>query len=161
MARHGKLDAAQVESLSKRPLRLDFERQTAPLGPAPHVAQQLRKWLIAWADAKDYDIYADGLRLVTTLDARIQKAANQAVARQMAQLQGPADARFKAGQEHALLQVGFLALDPRDGAVRAWVGSRDYALEQFDHVSQARRPPACRPACATGLRILKTPSRPS
>ena len=141
MASHGALDAARVATLAKRPLRLDFERQTAPLGPAPHVAQQLRKWLIAWADARDYNIHADGLRVVTTLDARMQKAANQAVARQMAQLQAPADARFKAGQEHALLQAGFLALDPRDGAVRAWVGSRDFALEQFDHVSQARRQP--------------------
>ena len=141
MASHGVLDAAQVAPLAKRPLRLDFERQTAAPGPAPHVAQQLRKWLIAWADARDYNIHADGLRVVTTLDARMQKAANQAVARQMAQLQAPADARFKAGQEHALLQAGFLALDPRDGAVRAWVGSRDFALEQFDHVSQARRQP--------------------
>src|SRR6185436_18293859 len=34
-----------------------------------------------------------------------------------------------------------LALDPRNGMVRAWVGSRDFAQEQFDHVSQARRQP--------------------
>ena len=40
-----------------------------------------------------------------------------------------------------MLQAGFLALDPRNGAVRAWVGSRDFAQEQFDHVSQARRQP--------------------
>ncbi|MEO8855614.1 MAG: transglycosylase domain-containing protein [Burkholderiaceae bacterium] len=141
MEKYGKLDAARGATLAKRPLRLDFERQTVSLGPAPHVAQQLRKWLIAWADANDYDIYADGLRVVTTLDARLQKAANQAVARQMTQLQGLADARFKAGQTHVPLQAGFLAMDPRDGAVRAWVGSRDFAQEQFDHVSQARRQP--------------------
>ena len=77
----------------------------------------------------------------TTLDAKLQKLANQAVARQMAQLQKLADGRRKAGQERAVLQAGFLALDPRNGAVRAWVGSRDFAQEQFDHVSQARRQP--------------------
>src|SRR5665647_443579 len=141
MAKHGKLDSARVELLAKRPLRLDFERQVEPLGPAPHVAQHLRKWLIDWADRKGYDIHADGLRVRTTLDAKIQKAANQAVARQMAQLQTLADGRRKAGQERAVLQAGFLALDPRSGAVRAWVGSRDFAQEQFDHVSQARRQP--------------------
>ena len=141
MARYGHLDPARVEALALRPLRLDFERQVVPLGPAPHVAQQLRKWLIAWADDKGYDIHADGLRVVTTLDARMQKAANQAVARQLAQLQSLADGRFKPGQERAALQAGVLALDPRDGAVRAWVGSRDFAQEQFDHVSQARRQP--------------------
>ena len=141
MARHGDLDAARLEALSRRPLKVDFERQTLPLGLAPHVAQQLRKWLITWADDHDYDIQTDGLRVVTTLDAGLQKAANQAVARQMAQLQSLADGRVKAGQERAVLQAGFLALDPRDGAVRAWVGSRDFAVEQFDHVSQARRQP--------------------
>jgi len=141
MAKYGKLDPARVEPLAGRPLRLDFERQTEPLGPAPHVAQHLRKWLIAWADRKGYDIHADGLRVRTTLDVRIQKAANQAVARQMAQLQKLADGRRKAGQERAVLQAGFLALDPRSGEVRAWVGSRDFAQEQFDHVSQARRQP--------------------
>ncbi|MGH8805374.1 MAG: penicillin-binding transpeptidase domain-containing protein, partial [Polaromonas sp.] len=141
MAKHGKLDPARVEVLAKRPLKLDFERQTEPLGPAPHIAQHLRKWLIGWADHKGYDIHADGLRVRTTIDAKIQKAANQAVARQLAQLQMLADGRRKAGQERAVLQAGFLALDPRSGAVRAWVGSRDFAQEQFDHVSQARRQP--------------------
>ncbi|MEO8121823.1 MAG: penicillin-binding transpeptidase domain-containing protein, partial [Rhodoferax sp.] len=141
MAKHGKLDPGRVEGLAKRPLRLDFERQVELLGPAPHVAQHLRKWLIDWADRRGYDIHADGLKLRTTLDAKIQKAANRAVARQLAQLQTLADGRRKAGQERAVLQAGFLALDPRNGEVRAWVGSRDFAQEQFDHVSQARRQP--------------------
>ena len=141
MATHGKLPRAQVEALAKRPLRLNFERQVEPLGPAPHVAQQLRKWLITWADRRDYNIHADGLVVRTTIDSRLQKAANQAVARQMAQLQSLADGRRRAAQDRPLLQAGFLALDPRNGFVRAWVGSRDFAQEQFDHVSQARRQP--------------------
>ena len=141
MAKHGKLDPARLDALGKRPLRLDFERQVEPLGAAPHVAQHLRKWLISWADSKGYDIHSDGLRVRTTIDANIQKLANQAVARQLAQLQKLADGQRKAGAERALLQAGFLALDPRSGAVRAWVGSRDFAQEQFDHVSQARRQP--------------------
>jgi penicillin-binding protein 1A len=141
MAQYGKLDPARVETLAKRRLRLDFERQVEPLGPAPHVAQHLRKWLIDWADRKGYDIQTDGLRVHTTLDPRLQKAANQALARQLAQLQTLADRQRKAGQERAVLQAGFVALDPRSGEVRAWVGSRDFSQEQFDHVSQARRQP--------------------
>jgi penicillin-binding protein 1A len=141
MAKHGKLDAAKVQALAARPLRLDFERQVEPPGPAPHVAQHLRKWLIEWADRRGYDIHADGLVVRTTIDAKLQKAANLAVARQMAQLQKLVDARHKAGEERPVLQAGFLALDPRSGFVRAWVGSRDFETEQFDHVSQARRQP--------------------
>jgi penicillin-binding protein 1A len=141
MARHGKLDALRLEALQKRPLRLDFERQTEPLGPAPHVAQLVRKWLVEWADRNDYNIYADGLVVRTTISSRHQKAANLAVARNMARLQSLADTQRKRGQERQLLQAGFLALDPRNGHVKAWVGSRDFAQEQFDHVSQARRQP--------------------
>ena len=141
MVKQGDLEPARLDALARQPLKLDFERQLVPLGAAPHVAQQLRKWLIAWADDKGYDIQTDGLRVITTLDGRMQKAANQAMARQLAQLQPLVNTRFKAGQERAALQAGFVALDPRDGAVRAWVGSRDFTQEQFDHVGQARRQP--------------------
>ena len=141
MASFGKLDPAQLPALSARPLKLDFERQVEPIGPAPHVAMHLRKWLIEWADRKGYDIYADALVVRTTLHSRMQRAANQAVARQLAQLQPLADARRRRGEERSLLQAGFLALDPRDGQVRAWVGGRDFSQEQFDHVAQARRQP--------------------
>ncbi len=39
------------------------------------------------------------------------------------------------------LETGFVALDPQTGAVRAWVGSRDFWKGQFDHVAAARRQP--------------------
>ena len=39
------------------------------------------------------------------------------------------------------VQAGFMALDPRNGAVLAWVGSRDFAQDPFDHVQAARRQP--------------------
>jgi penicillin-binding protein 1A len=141
MARRGKLAPAQMEALAKRPLRLDFERQVEPPGLAPHVAQQLRKWLIAWADERDYDIHADGLVVRTSLDSRLQKAANLALVRQLDRLQALADGWRPRAQAGPVLQGGFVALDPRNGFVRAWVGSRDFAQEPFDHVAQARRQP--------------------
>ena len=140
MATQGKLTSQQVATLSKRPLRLDFERQTPDLGPAAHVAQAVRKWLIQWADQRDYDIYSDGLVVHTTIDSRLQQAANQAVTKQLASLRSLAE-RSRKGPESSRLQAGFMAMDPRNGYVRAWVGSSDFADEPFDHVSQARRQP--------------------
>ena len=61
MLKHEQLSQAQFDTLKKRPLKVDFERQTEPLGPAPHFTQQLRRWLIEWADRNDYNIHADGL----------------------------------------------------------------------------------------------------
>ncbi len=141
MVKHGKLEAKRADALARLPLKIDFERQDAQLGPAPHVAQWVRKWLIAWADARGLNIYADGLVVRTTLHSRLQKAANQALARQLDALQPLADRRRKKGEEKVPLQAGFMALDPRNGHIMAWVGSRDFAQEQFDHVNQARRQP--------------------
>ncbi|HIV69489.1 MAG TPA: transglycosylase domain-containing protein [Candidatus Aquabacterium excrementipullorum] len=39
------------------------------------------------------------------------------------------------------LEAGLVAIDPSTGAVRAWVGSRDHEIEQYDHVAQAQRQP--------------------
>ena len=189
MVKRGVLLDATFAQLKKRPLRIDFERQEEPTGPAPHFAQQLRKWLISWADKNDYNIYTDGLVVHTTLDARLQNWANQAVARQGRSLQGIADAgwsqrdgwnpanplvqalvrespEYRAALKTApdadaalkdlladkafmrrlrtdktRVQAGLLAMDPATGAVRAWVGSRDFTIDGFDHVQQARRQP--------------------
>ncbi|RQR51143.1 penicillin-binding protein [Burkholderia sp. Bp9125] len=189
MVKYGKLTPAQFEQLKRRPLRIDFERQKEPPGPAPHFAQQLRKWLIAWADRNDYNIYSDGLIVRTTIDARLQAMATQALKQQANALQGIANGAWSgrdgcgtdnevfrvfmreapeykamedAGKGDAAamkalaadrgfmralckaktdVQAGFLAIDPRNGQIRAWVGSRDFTSEPFDHVVQARRQP--------------------
>jgi len=141
LARHGLLTPERARELGQRPMRVDFERQEEPIGIAPHVAQHVRKWLIAWADRNGYDIHSDGLVVRSTIHSRLQRAANQAVARQLGQLQPLADRRRQRGEERALLQAGFLAMDPRNGHLLAWVGSSDFKDDQFDHVNQARRQP--------------------
>ncbi|MCW5657634.1 MAG: transglycosylase domain-containing protein [Burkholderiaceae bacterium] len=54
-----------------------------------------------------------------------------------------ADAAFMAAlrERKTRLEAGLVAIDPRSGHVRAWVGSRDFATDSFDHVQQARRQP--------------------
>jgi penicillin-binding protein 1A len=189
MVKYGKLTPAAYQTLSRRPLRIDFERQTEPPGPAPHFAQQLRKWLAAWADRNDYNIYSDGLVVRTTIDSRLQSMATQAVTLQGNQLQGIANSawgaragcsgakdlmpvflretpEFRAAKDAGLsddealkklaadralvqsvcdaktrVQADFLAMDPRNGQIKAWVGSRDFSQDPFDHVQQARRQP--------------------
>ncbi|HSW19999.1 MAG TPA: transglycosylase domain-containing protein [Ramlibacter sp.] len=141
MAKAGKLDAAQVAALARRPLGVDFEKQEEALGPAPHLAQWLRRWLIEWADRNGFNMYADGLIVRTTIDSKLQNAANQAVARQLTSLQALATRAAPKGEAPPQLQAGFMAMDPRTGFIRAWVGSRDFATDQFDHVNMARRQP--------------------
>ncbi len=37
------------------------------------------------------------------------------------------------------LNAGFVAIDPKNGQVRAWIGGGDYGRVQFDYVDQSRR----------------------
>ena len=94
MVKHGKLEDAKFEGLKKKPLKVDFERLPEQLGSAPHFSQYVRRWLIEWADRNDYNIHADGLVVRTTIDARLQAQANQAVARQADKLQGVANGEW-------------------------------------------------------------------
>ncbi|WP_414709081.1 penicillin-binding protein 1A [Ramlibacter sp.] len=210
MVKEGKLDEARYERLKTQPMKLDFERVPELDNAAPHLARYLRQWLVEWADQHDYNIYADGLVVRTTIDSRLQQMATKAVERQTAALQAVADVEwsrsslvalgsdpknyaaahgkyasfeyfwnsnpklvtawikdseeYKAAREQGqseeqaikdlranaefmralrkektMLQAGFLALDPQTGAVKAWVGSRDWEHDKFDHVYQARR----------------------
>ncbi len=189
MVKREVLNSAEFERLKQRPLKLNFERQEVPAGIAPHFAQQVRKWLIDWADSEGYNIYSDGLVVHTTLDSRMQDAALKAVRRQAQTLQHVAHTNwskrggwtvdnplvqtmvresnaFAALREKGVsaeeaqqtllkdqtfmqqlrkdklrIEAGFVAMDPETAAIRAWVGSRDYATDAFDHVQQARRQP--------------------
>lgn len=212
MVKREVLSQAEFDRFKTQPIHLNFARQPEPLGPAPHLAVQIRKWLVDWADRNDRDIYTGDLRIHTTIDSRVQALANRAVARQMELLQAVADvewgrssgallsgdarnyaqarrqvapfahfwktktdivdqfvrettayqnavkagttpedalAEFKSNEEFMAklraektrLQAGFVAIDPFTGHVKAWVGSRDFKTDEFDHVVQARRQP--------------------
>ncbi|HVO95270.1 MAG TPA: penicillin-binding transpeptidase domain-containing protein, partial [Terriglobales bacterium] len=59
----------------------------------------------------------------------------------LAQLKNNKDFMAKLRADKTRLQAGFVAIDPLTGYVKAWVGSRDFETDQFDHVVQARRQP--------------------
>ena len=59
----------------------------------------------------------------------------------LAQLQADSDFMKRMWDDKTLLEAGFMAMEPGTGYIRAWVGSRDFQQDQFDHVNQARRQP--------------------
>lgn len=70
-----------------------------------------------------------GVAVYTTLDAGLQRAAEEAVARGLA-LTG-----------HPATQAALVAMDPRSGEILAMVGGRAYGASQFNRAVQARRQP--------------------
>jgi penicillin-binding protein 1A len=71
--------------------------------------------------------------------AAVEGGATPADALRRLKADGRFIARLRATKTR--LEAGFVALDPGTGAVRAWVGSRDFGRDQFDHVAQAARQP--------------------
>ena len=59
----------------------------------------------------------------------------------LTELKGNNEFIAKLRADKTRLQAGFVAMDPATGEVKAWVGSRDFATDQYDHVAQARRQP--------------------
>ena len=83
-------------------------------------------------------LHRDGLELVTSLDPRMQRAAEAAVAETLASLKQSNPELFRGTGRP---EIALLALDPRDGAIRALVGGSDYGKSQFDRARVATRQP--------------------
>jgi penicillin-binding protein 1A len=58
---------------------------------APYFAEQVRLWMRGWASENGYNLYADGLRVFTPLDSRMQELAQQSVDANMEGLQAVVD----------------------------------------------------------------------
>ncbi len=91
-------------------------------------------------------VYQSGLRVYTTIDVEMQKAAEAAVAKQLEDLEAKRQASLKARKRPVTaddppLQAALVALDPRSGAVRALVGGRSFADSRFNRAIQAKRQP--------------------
>lgn len=80
-----------------------------------------------------------GLKIYTTLNAEMQRAAVKAISRGIAALAGRKDGQKASGG--ALPEGALVALDARTGEIKAMVGGVDYGRSQFNRVVQARRQP--------------------
>jgi len=86
-------------------------------------------------------VYEGGLKVYTTIDLEMQKAAEAEVQRSLKEIEGRQAARRRKGAPAPTepLQAALIALDPQTGEVRALVGGRDFGASPFDRARQARR----------------------
>jgi penicillin-binding protein 1A len=112
-----KMSKADADANKAKPLDAlpNTHRITLSAGVAPFFVEWVRQQAITKYGAAK--VYGGGLRITTTLDIDDQKAAEAAIAKV---LTDPADP-----------QAALVALD-QSGAVRAYVGGRDYAVLKVD-----------------------------
>lgn len=85
----------------------------------------------------EFDSLPDqGLRIYTTLDARLQLAAGTELKAALARIRK--DAIYKY-QKKGAIEGAILSLDPRDGAVLAMQGGGDFERSQFNRTEGAKR----------------------
>lgn len=208
MEKYAYLSTPVADSLVKLPLELEHNDSRNAVGSGAYFREHLRLELdqllqdFPHPSGRPYNLYTDGLRIYTTIDSRMQRHAEEAVAKQMQLLQkrfaqqwsgakayggeknllqavenskryqaliqsgyakSKADSLFEIpipmrifdweqGERNVdmspldsvkyylnMLHSGFLALDPRSGKVKAWVGGINHAYFQFDHVLARRQ----------------------
>jgi penicillin-binding protein 1A len=85
-------------------------------------------------------VYQGGLKVYTTVDLDMQKAAEAEIARSLAEIEKrQAKGARQLPPSPAPLQAALVALDPTTGDIRALVGGRNYDQSRFNRATQARR----------------------
>ena len=93
MANIGYLTPVESATIQKHPIRLNYKKMDQNNGIAPYFLDVLREDLKKWcaehekSNGDNYDIYEDGLRIYTTINPRMQLYAEEAVARNVPNLQ--------------------------------------------------------------------------
>ncbi|MGA9261329.1 MAG: PBP1A family penicillin-binding protein [Desulfobacterales bacterium] len=86
------------------------------------------------------DLTRLGLSIYTTLDTRVQDAAEHALYRGLTRLEKSIPP-LKRTDPAMKLQGAVIVMQPKTGFILAMVGGRDYAASQYNRVTQSRRQP--------------------
>jgi penicillin-binding protein 1A len=87
MLKNGYLTKADYDENTKAPIKLDLTYVENEGQGDSYIRQAVERWLKKWCKENDYDLYADGLKIYTTIDPKLQQYAEEAVAEKMKMLQ--------------------------------------------------------------------------
>jgi len=208
MSKYKYITSDQAKSFISAPLGIKYNYLVYNTGPGAYFRELIRPQLEEWcsentkADGTPYNLYTDGLHIVTTLDFRMQRYAEMAMQEKMKELQSTFEKHWdgkdpwgknnavviramkrseryhkmkEAGKSAAeiteafkvplnmkifswegekqvnfspldsvkyalkLLHCGFIAIDPKSGDIKAWIGGNDFKYFQYDHVLAPRQ----------------------
>ncbi len=128
----GRIDEGERTAAAAKPVNVF--RLTETVADAPYFVD----YLLAHLDETMGMELPVGAAVYSTLDPIRQRAADEAVAHGLAELERSNPALTRIGEP---LQAALIALDPRTGEVLAMVGGREYRQSQFNRAVQAKRQP--------------------
>lgn len=137
-AMHAKrwISAEALDTARSQPVRTT--KESVSVQKAPYFLDYLTQQLEALYSTED--LTRLGLSIYTTLDTRVQSAAEQALSRGLARLE-QALPSLKRADPARRLQGAVVVIQPKTGFILAMVGGRDYTDSQYNRVTQSRRQP--------------------
>jgi penicillin-binding protein 1B len=134
MAETGAITREEADRAKAEPLKVAAVRGRIDASDAPYFADYVQSQLgdiIAGTGA------AEHLRIYTTIDMDLQRAAYAALSKQVAALDKAQAKRFAPGT----LQAALVAMNAKTGEIVAMVGGRDYSKSQLNRAASALRQP--------------------
>ena len=134
MAETGDISHEEAEAAKASPLQVAPQKGRIDVSDAPYFADYVQNQLgdmIAGSGAEQH------LRIYTTIDMDLQRAAYAALTKQLAALDKIQAKRFEPGT----LQAALVAMNAKTGEIVAMVGGRDYSKSQLNRASDAFRQP--------------------
>jgi penicillin-binding protein 1A len=126
LRQHGKITPIELRIAEGVPLPAPEDvRLPGTQGPAPYFLNYVKDQLVARFGAER--VFGGGLEVTSTIDLKLQEKAATAIKGVLADPEGPTAA--------------LVAIDPRNGAVRAMVGGTNFSKSQFNLATQAERQP--------------------
>jgi penicillin-binding protein 1A len=141
MVKAGYVTQAQADAAQKAPLAL----RPRPDFGGGFATSEVRRQLETILDPTT--IQQGGLQIFTTIDSHLQGIAENTLATRILEIEKSKGETHPNGfgdpntglPDENVLEGAFFAMDPANGAIRAVVGSRDFALSQYNRAMQARR----------------------
>ncbi|WP_097157188.1 transglycosylase domain-containing protein [Bacillus oleivorans] len=127
MAETEAISAEQAEAAKAEKLTLIGEHPHVQNSFAPYFQDIVRSELVNKLNISEDTIAMGGLTVYTTIDPNLQQFAEKAVKQNMS--------------DESDIQVGFVAMDPVTGYVKALIGGRDYEESTYNRAYQALRQP--------------------
>jgi penicillin-binding protein 1A len=163
----GELDRTAYDTLSSQPIALHQPAQGSFGDFGDYFAEEVRRYVIK--QYGDEALYTEGLNIYTTLDADLQRFAEEVVRYRLDSLRQVAEKRHSINdpvytypvydsasgrmvRARKKMQAAMMLMDNRSGGVLAMVGGYDYKESEFNRVTQALRQPgsAFKPFVLTG-----------
>jgi penicillin-binding protein 1A len=137
MVQNGYVSAPRLPGLVATPLRIAKTEWRPDTRQDSYALDAVR----AFTDSvlKDRDEDVSDFTVYTTLDLNAQRAADRAVARRAAAIQNESGGYWN-GTRHSI-QGAMIAIDPRNGDIRALTGGRRYERGNYNRALKAKRQP--------------------